>query len=382
VDWEGVVRAGPWAPWFDNLILLAIMANAVILCQMEPLKLEGRGCTGLPPSSPGGNAVIESTELLFTIVFTTECFIKVVAKGFLLDDTSYLKDGWNVLDFMVVAVSLLSNIPGMGSNVSALRVIRVLRPLRTLSILPGMRVLIGTMIKSVPMIANVLLFCVFFFTIFGIFGLQVFMGVLRNRCFTVVPDSTCAEHAGAAAAVFCREVVPSFSLGPGVNYGYNLTAAVLLETDAEQTCTNTSLNWPGHTCGVGQMCLKANNPNRGITHFDNIWYAWLTIFQCITLEGWTPIMYMCMDAVTGWSVVYFILVVFTGGGAGVVTRGSHGGWCTSYCWWSRWVVTRGGRQKTETNRKDAYVRTPAKQIRTHAHKSCRSILHSTRKGKI
>jgi len=52
-------------------------------------------------------------------------------------------------------VSLLSNIPGMGSNVSALRVIRVLRPLRTLSILPGMRVLIGTMIRSVPMIANV-----------------------------------------------------------------------------------------------------------------------------------------------------------------------------------------------------------------------------------
>ena len=90
-----------------------------------------------------------------------------------------------MLDFLVVVVSLMSNIPGMGSNVSALRVIRVLRPLRTLSILPGMRVLIGTMIKSVPMIANVLLFCVFFFTIFGIFGLQVFMGVLRNRCFTV-----------------------------------------------------------------------------------------------------------------------------------------------------------------------------------------------------
>ena len=53
----------------------------------------------------------------------------------------------------------------------------------------GMRVLIGTMIKSVPMIANVLLFCVFFFTIFGIFGLQVFMGVLRNRCFTAGDQS-------------------------------------------------------------------------------------------------------------------------------------------------------------------------------------------------
>lgn len=293
--------------WFDNLILFAIMTNALILCQMEPLKLEGRGCSGLPPSSAGGNAVIEDTEIIFTLIFTAECVIKVVAMGLLLDDTSYLKDNWNVLDFLVVAVSLLSNIQGVGSNVSSLRVIRVLRPLRTLSILPGMRVLIGTMIKSVPMIANVLLFCVFFFTIFGIFGLKVFMGVLRNRCFTVVPESTCADHAEAAAAEFCREVIPSFGSDG------NVTAAVLLSDDAEQTCTNTSLHWRGYLCPEGTMCLKASNPNYGITHFDDIAHAWLAIFQFITLEGWAPIMYMCMDAVTGWSVVYFVLLVFTGG---------------------------------------------------------------------
>ena len=51
------------------------------------------GCSGLPPLSPGGNAIIENTEIYFTIVFTLECLIKVVAMGFLLDDTSYLKDG-------------------------------------------------------------------------------------------------------------------------------------------------------------------------------------------------------------------------------------------------------------------------------------------------
>ena len=295
------------SPWFDNFILAAIVANALILCQMEPLKLEGRGCTGVDSASRGGNNIIDDTELVFTTIFTLEAIIKIIAMGFLLDDTSYLKDGWNVLDFTVVVVSLLSNLPGMGSNVSALRVIRVLRPLRTLSILPGMRVLIGTMIKSVPMIANVMVFCVFFFTIFGIFGLQVFMGVLRNRCFTVVTESTCADHAEADGNVFCREIIPNFG------DDRNLTAAVLLEDNSEQTCTNVSMHWEGYHCPAGQMCLKAMNPNRGITHFDNIAHAWLTIFQCITLEGWTPLMYMCMDAITGWSVVYFVLLVFTGG---------------------------------------------------------------------
>uniref|UniRef100_A0A7S0CQF9 Voltage-gated ion channel superfamily n=1 Tax=Micromonas pusilla TaxID=38833 RepID=A0A7S0CQF9_MICPS len=293
-------------PMFDNFILLAILANAIILCQMEPLKMEGRGCDG-EPTDAGGNAVIEDTEILFTVIFTLECIVKVVAMGFLLDDTSYLKDGWNVMDFTVVVVSLLSNIPGLGSNVSALRVIRVLRPLRTLSMFPGMRVLIGTMIRSVPMIANVMLLTVFFFIIFGIFGLLVFMGALRNRCFTVVSETTCDDHALNENMVFCREVMPDFGAD------FNVTAAVLLADDDEQTCTNTTTHWPGYTCPDGMMCLKANNPNYGITSFDNIEYSWLTIFQCITLEGWTPIMYMTMDAVTGWSVIYFVLLVFTGG---------------------------------------------------------------------
>ena len=337
---------------FDNFILLAILANAIILCQMEPTKMPGRGCAGSDSASLGGNAVIENTEIMFTVIFTCEFAVKVVAQGFLLDDSSYLKDGWNVMDFLVVLVSLLSNIPGLGSNVSALRAIRVLRPLRTLSMFPGMRVLIGTMIRAVPMIANVMLFCVFFFVIFGIFGLFVFMGALRNRCFTVVSDTTCDDHALNVNNKFCRQVVPSHGAD------FNVTAAVLLSRDDGQTCTNTSTHWPGYFCPEGQMCLKANNPNYGITSFDNIevlisfpkskrclprlflysrkvlpcllvqvtnvarktdlffsssQYSWLTIFQCITLEGWTPIMYSAMDAVTGWSVVYFVLLVFTGG---------------------------------------------------------------------
>ena len=232
---------------------------------------------------------------------------KIIAMGFILDRTSYLKDGWNVMDFAVVVVSIISAMPGMGEGVSSLRVIRVLRPLRAMSILPGMRVLIGTMIGAIPMIANVMLFCVFFFTVFGILGMNLYMGVLRNRCFTVVTESSCADHADHESNAFCREIIPNFG------EDLNVTAAVLLTDDEEQTCTNTSMSWPGYLCPEGMMCLKAFNPNRGITHFDNIAHSWLTIFQCITLEGWTPLMYHAMDAVTGWSVIYFVLLVFTGG---------------------------------------------------------------------
>ena len=46
--------------------------------------------------------------------------------------------------------------------------------------------------------------------------------------------------------------------------------------------------------------------------FDNIMQAWLTIFQCISLEGWTDIMYHTMDALTVWSWVYFVFMIVFG----------------------------------------------------------------------
>lgn len=112
--------------------------------------------------------------------------------GFVLDDTSYLKDGWNILDFAVVMIGLVSLVPGVGANGGAVRVIRVLRPLRSLGVLPGMRVLVGTILKSIPMISNVLILSIFMLLVFGIFGMQV-RGIthLCSRSSTAPPRCRC-----------------------------------------------------------------------------------------------------------------------------------------------------------------------------------------------
>jgi len=58
-------------------------------------------------------------------------------------------------------------------------------------------------------------------------------------------------------------------------------------------------------------CKTFRNPNFGSTSFDNILWAWLTIFQCISLEGWTDVMYMLQDGTSSWVWIYFaILIVF------------------------------------------------------------------------
>jgi len=55
---------------------------------------------------------------------------------------------------------------------------------------------------------------------------------------------------------------------------------------------------PAEPCGKGYHCLTDQvcdfyweGPNFGITNFDNFGLAMLTVFQCVTLEGWTDVMY-------------------------------------------------------------------------------------------
>ena len=82
--------------------------------------VEGRGCEeGGYQGSPGNNKAIHDSEVFFTTLFTLEAVVKVVAMGFILDKTSYLKDGWNVMDFTVVIISIISAMPGMGNGAGA-----------------------------------------------------------------------------------------------------------------------------------------------------------------------------------------------------------------------------------------------------------------------
>jgi voltage-dependent calcium channel L type alpha-1D len=70
-------------------------------------------------------------NVIFSTVFFLECFLKIIAYGFMMHKGSYLRSSWNQLDFFIVVVSLLSLFDfGPGSGLKAFRTVRVLRPLR------------------------------------------------------------------------------------------------------------------------------------------------------------------------------------------------------------------------------------------------------------
>jgi len=127
------------------------------------------------------NQIAEETEIVFTVAFTIEAIIKISAMGFIFGSRCYLRDAWNWLDFMVVLTSLAQKLPFM-QNMSILRTFRLFRPLKTLTAVPSMKLLIGTLFSSVQQVSNILVLNFYFILIFAIFGLHMWQGVAHYRC--------------------------------------------------------------------------------------------------------------------------------------------------------------------------------------------------------
>lgn len=116
-------------------------------------------------------------------VFVAEAAIKIMVLGFLFGKETYLKDPFNVLDFIIVFFTILSWILGAVKNISigfvkGFRALRALRPLRMVSknegniiinnLSIGMKNVVNSLLVSIPGLLNVLLICLLFYLVFGI----------------------------------------------------------------------------------------------------------------------------------------------------------------------------------------------------------------------
>jgi hypothetical protein len=114
-----------------------------------------------------------------TAIFFFEMVIKMVASGLLFNGkNSYLYNGWNILDFVIVTSAIVGLIPGTGdiSFLKALRMLRILRPLRLISRNRNLKLAIICLIKAIPSILNLMLIVLFFIFLLGILGTTLFSG--------------------------------------------------------------------------------------------------------------------------------------------------------------------------------------------------------------
>jgi hypothetical protein len=128
--------------------------------------------------------MLSITNHVFTFVFFVEMVIKVLALGFYCGSDAYLRSGWNILDFSLVACSIVDTLFVLVANsapkilgiLRVFRLLRTLRPLRVISRAPGLKLVVQTLISSLKQIGNIVLICCAFFIIFGILGVQLFKG--------------------------------------------------------------------------------------------------------------------------------------------------------------------------------------------------------------
>ncbi|XP_051570511.1 voltage-dependent P/Q-type calcium channel subunit alpha-1A [Myxocyprinus asiaticus] len=249
-----------WPP-FEYMILATIIANCIVLALEQHL--------------PDGDKTpmserLEDTEPYFIGIFCFESGIKILALGFAFHKGSYLRNGWNVMDFVVVLTGILSTV-GSDFDLRTLRAVRVLRPLKLVSGIPSLQVVLKSIMKAMIPLLQIGLLLFFAILMFAIIGLEFYMGKFHKTCFDKFTDEI-------------REETPC------------------------------GLELPARLCPNGTVCQEYwLGPNYGITQFDNILFAVLTVFQCITMEGWTDLLYYSNDALgSAWNWMYFIPLIIIG----------------------------------------------------------------------
>uniref|UniRef100_A0A8C5VEM0 Calcium voltage-gated channel subunit alpha1 G n=1 Tax=Microcebus murinus TaxID=30608 RepID=A0A8C5VEM0_MICMU len=292
--------------------MLVILLNCVTLGMFRP-------CEDIACDSQRCRILQAFDDFIFAF-FAVEMVVKMVALG-IFGKKCYLGDTWNRLDFFIVIAGMLEySLDLQNVSFSAVRTVRVLRPLRAINRVPSMRILVTLLLDTLPMLGNVLLLCFFVFFIFGIVGVQLWAGLLRNRCF--LPENFSLPLSVDLERYYQTEnedESPFICSQPREN-GMRSCRSVPtlrgeggggppcgLDYEAYNSSSNTTcVNWNQYytNCSAGE-----HNPFKGAINFDNIGYAWIAIFQVITLEGWVDIMYFVMDAHSFYNFIYFILLI-------------------------------------------------------------------------
>ena len=285
-------------PQFDTVILIFILTNTFFIAIQDP-RYEPTGSVA---------KYLFALDMMFNVVFTIEMIMKMIAYGLILHKRAYLRSGWNVIDFIIIMGGWLGYLYLNDSAISSLRAVRVLRPLRSLQRVRSLRMIIESIISSIPSLLDLSVLSFLVFLVFGITGVQLLNGLFLNRCFPegesevpVDPDTVCTL--GTAE----RDLWLLF-----YDNVQRVEDMLRIPDPLKPWYAQRQQDYFGYVCESDQVCGSFENPNYGVTSFDNFYWASLVVFQVLTLEGWTDIMYWAQDATYFNIWVYFVGIVLIG----------------------------------------------------------------------
>jgi voltage-gated sodium channel len=144
--------------WFQNVMVGVILITAVIV--------------GLETSAPlveRHHALFAWADAVVQTIFVVEIVIRLVAHW--PRPLAFFRDGWNVFDLVVVAASLL---PQSGAFAMVARLARLLRVARLVEVFPELRLIVSTMLRSIPSMGHVIVMLAMLLYVYGILGVHLF----------------------------------------------------------------------------------------------------------------------------------------------------------------------------------------------------------------
>ncbi|KAM6897634.1 sodium channel protein type 4 subunit alpha A [Xenentodon cancila] len=285
-------------------IMITILSNCVFMTMSNP------------------PAWSKTVEYVFTGIYTFEATIKVLSRGFCVGSFTFLRDPWNWLDFMVISMAYVTEFVDLG-NVSALRTFRVLRALKTITVIPGLKTIVGALIQSVKKMVDVMILTVFALAVFALVGLQLFMGNLRQKCvrWPILTNETSFEFSNNTSTfndtlffsdtMAVNDTIYSNSTFNFIEYIENPDNHYFLEGSKDALlCGNSS---DAGKCPEGFTCMKAGrNPNYGYTSFDSFGWAFLALFRLMTQDYWENLFQLILRAAGKTYMLFFVVIIFLG----------------------------------------------------------------------
>uniref|UniRef100_A0A3B3RH03 Calcium voltage-gated channel subunit alpha1 I n=1 Tax=Paramormyrops kingsleyae TaxID=1676925 RepID=A0A3B3RH03_9TELE len=291
------------------LCIMVILLNCVTLGMYQP-------CENIDCSSDRCQ-VLQAFDAFIYIFFALEMVIKMVALG-IFGQRCYMGDTWNRLDFFIVMAGMVEySLDLQNINLSAIRTVRVLRPLKAINRVPsesppphpqpGTLSFHGSLkLRGTGLSPSYNLICTSGLTLPTpyyqpeedderpfICSLAADNGIMSCQ------DVPARREGGRECCLDKEDVLRRQALGLAPEPLVNGSVSV----------AGLCVNWNQYytRCQTGH-----SNPHKGAINFDNIGYAWIVIFQVITLEGWVEIMYYVMDAHSFYNFIYFIFLIIIG----------------------------------------------------------------------
>ena len=251
--------------YFDFAILIVIVYSTVLLTFLNPDTARDEEWQDF----------FLINDIVFLAIFTVEFVMKLIAFGFIWTDNiefmtrnkedlkalmlgdhgvpSYMYESWNYLDLVVLVVSYINMFADTEGPLKILRLLRAFRPLRMVNRIDGMKLVIMSLVDALPALGNVCVLLFSVFLIFGILGLNLFVGKFQS----------------------CNDTVDAFIGGSTITtcYGHVATG----EFWSPKVWSNPGLG------GWGECS------------FDNIFAAFMALFEVSSGDSWESVMYLMAD---------------------------------------------------------------------------------------